>query len=221
MDELTGTYYPYLGGTNAAIVCGFSVKPWPKTRAPGSNVSGDTKLESYDDAEVIVTYTTERVVNAGNGLYFSEQLIPEPGYAVQQSGDGLFWSGGTPLTQQEGPILNCPELKYTLTYYQLPAASINPLWIGYKDTVNSVRMYTKALGLYFEPGFVRYEGAKMQHALSHRGVIQYTVALTWSYSYRNGTGWQGVWRSSEGHYELVYNAAGTQVLIHPQAAFSF
>jgi hypothetical protein len=213
VNELWYTDYPYVNSNFPAIATKFTCEPFPKSKTSGTN-----SIAAYDDALVTVFYTTDRFKSGNN--YFTEELIPTSGYDARMPTTGLHWTStsGTSLATGEGPIVSCGSYDYVLTYFQLPDIPLP--WALYKDTVNGGPFITKNLGLTFAIDCMRYEGATISHALSHSGVIYFTARLVFSYTWRNGCGWQGVWRPSTSQFEKVYTGSG-QALLYPRSVFTF
>jgi hypothetical protein len=200
--------YPY--DNSFATAHKTAIVPWDLCR-----LTWDTYFDiaSYEWAMVDIEYTTDIYASA----MLSEELHPEN--RMHHVDHRWFeWADGEPLTAGENPVRYDCGLTYYLTYMKtffIPASAI-----AAAGSTNDAPFAMKVFPYTFNTGFLLYRGPTGNVTRYDVGVRPAQVTYKFSYVYRDGTGWNGVWRALTGQHEIVNNHAGVQVALNPSASFA-
>ncbi len=213
LDTPPNNIYPY--DTAGAILDRIKITPHQNSKSADA---GGGKI-SYDEAVLTVNYSTSGPVTAN---LVSERLTPGV-YGSKWSHEGLYWNndGTSPLLPNEGPQRLHPTMTYTLEYHRLGAVPSSVFTLG--GYINSNTVFTKILGVYILPTFLRYDNAVVRRTQTAAGITTFKVTHVAQYVYNNGFGWNGVWNrfaGASGAYAPIFDADGNQRFPYPSAAFN-
>lgn len=201
LDTYPTSIYPY--NDTGAILNKLHIKNAPDSKHADVGSKG---MISYQNAIITANYSTWGPSTAA--LITESLRVATMG--TKWTHEGLYWSndGTNPLKVNEGPQQLQPVTTYILHYHRLhaiPAGVYN-----LKGYMNSNTVFTKILGTYFEPFFLRYEGAYVNRTVTASGITMFSVKHYFSHAYNDGLGWTGVLRQSTGRYAKIYDADGNQ-----------
>lgn len=195
--------------TSGVIPYAYSASSFPPPNA-SYTTDGNGQLCIYDEALVQVNYSTQIVDTA------SESIEP---YLEYEDIDHrlLHWSAGTGevLLSSESPPLLMRGLNITRTRYRL--ATIPAEVLTCVGKVN-VAVYTSSLlGLTFAAETLLFQPGGINRTFTNFGTLGWTLSLKLSYKPET---WNKFRRMSDGTWNKVYWANGTQFRAYPTGNFA-
>ncbi|MGB9618946.1 MAG: hypothetical protein ACPL7K_00880 [Armatimonadota bacterium] len=136
----------------------------------GNSVCYPTGVDSegkakYDKARVTITYSTVVIEDDAGGYFFGFSESIDIGYdTIQYPMDGFYYATGGSLrvpVEQQYKTIRVPILEYSVTVKRFGPAP--PAVLSLVGFVNSAPLFTKNLGVYFNPGCVLYAGLEFHH----------------------------------------------------------
>jgi hypothetical protein len=181
-------------------------------------------MGDYEWALVTVKYTTDLGSVGGNIL--SEDFSTFTNHWPMDHRWFMWDSDNERLTAGQRLVFVETGIHYKLTYYN--AVSIPELAFKGVSTVNAAPFDSYLLGgMTFDAECLLYRGMRLHLGVSTAGVSPMQPQYNFTYVYRNGGGWQALWRPENadggdgvGGWDSIKNLAGDAIRIHQTADFS-